>query len=162
MSVLVVLEISRLRSVRLFISVTFSPDPFCRTLIIGMAFERNAWECLPLSSRDAITFAMENAGENMGVDVRTISIGEAAVLVARLGRNSAAGAIEALEGNVSAPGVAAQRTIDLVGNGVRAAKDAFNKAGGGRWRRGRTTASRRHSGSASGDSLSSQPCTTSP
>ena len=136
MNVLVVLEISRLRSVRLFISVTFSPDPFCRTLIIGMAFERNAWECLPLSSRDAITFAMENAGENMGVeyvDVRTISIGEAAVLVARLGRNSAAGAIEALEGNVSAPGVAAQRTIDLVGYGVRAVKDAFNKAGGGRW-----------------------------
>lgn len=78
-----------------------------------------------------MSFAMGNGDENTGAGVRTVSIGEAAILVARLGRNSAAGAIEASEGNVTAPGVTTQSTINLVARGVRAAKDDFNKAGGG-------------------------------
>ena len=35
-----------------------------------------------------MTFAMGNTGENMGADVRTISIGEAAVLVAKFVDNN--------------------------------------------------------------------------
>jgi hypothetical protein len=94
-------------------------------LLSGMAFQRDAWDFLSLTSRDEILRVIQNGAENVVVGARIVTIGEAVVLDGHLGLQSAAGAVEVLEGAAIVANVAHAATTstrNLVRNCISAAK----------------------------------------